>query len=107
MTYYIYILQCADETYYTGLTSDLKRRLREHTSGKDHRAFTYSRRPVKLVWFEEIADKETARRREKQVKSMKRTKKEALALEAKDSLENANKSLDRGARGDEIIANSG
>lgn len=107
MIYYIYILQCADESYYTGLTNDLKRRLREHASGKDHRAFTYSRRPVKLVWFEEIADKETARQREKQVKSMKRSKKEALALEAQDSLENVNKSLDRGARGDEKIANSG
>jgi len=107
MTYYIYILQCADETYYTGLTYDLKRRLREHTSGKDHRAFTYSRRPVKLVWFEEIADKETARRREKQVKSMKRTKKEALALEGKGSLEVANNNLDRGARGTAKIANSG
>lgn len=106
MTYYIYILQCADESYYTGLTNDLKRRLREHASGKDHRAFTYSRRPVKLVWFEEIADKETARRREKQVKSMKRGKKEALALEGKDSLDSVDNSLDRGARGTAKIANS-
>jgi len=107
MTYYIYILQCADETFYTGLTNDLKRRLREHAGGKDHRAYTYSRRPVKLVWFEEIADKETARRREKQVKNMKRGKKEALALEGKSSLENANNSLDRGARGSDKSANSG
>jgi len=98
MTYYIYILRCADETYYTGLTNDLKRRLREHASGKDHRAFTYSRRPVKLVWFEELADKETARRREKQVKNMKRGKKEALALEGKDSLEEAGNSRDRGTQ---------
>ena len=87
MPYFIYILHCADETYYTGLTSDLKRRLREHASGKDHRAFTYSRRPVRLVWFEEIADKETARQREKKVKSLKRAQKEALALKGNDSLE--------------------
>jgi putative endonuclease len=107
MTYYIYMLLCADETYYTGLTSDLKRRLREHASGKDHRAFTYSRRPVKLVWFEEIADKETARRREKQVKNLKRGKKEALALEGKDDLEHLNNSLDQGARGGEKRANLG
>ena len=98
MTYYIYVLQCADDTFYTGLTNDLKRRLREHASGKDHRAFTYSRRPVKLVWFEELADKESARRREKQVKGMKRGKKEALALEGKNSLEHVNTSHDRGAR---------
>jgi putative endonuclease len=102
MPYSIYILLCADETFYTGLTSDLKRRLREHASGKDHRAFTYSRRPVKLVWFEEIADKETARQREKQVKSLKRGQKEALALKGKASLEEAYNSLGKGSRGREI-----
>ncbi|OGO34236.1 MAG: hypothetical protein A2Z16_12560 [Chloroflexi bacterium RBG_16_54_18] len=107
MTFYIYILLCADETYYTGLTSDLTRRLREHTSGKDHRAFTYSRRPVKLVWFEEIGDKETARLREKQVKNMRREKKEALAQNGKDSLEDALKSLDKGQRFKESRGNSG
>lgn len=87
MLYYIYILHCSDDSYYTGLTSDLKRRLREHASGKDHRAFTYSRRPVQLVWFEEITGKEAARLREKQVKSMKRGQKEALAQKEKDRLE--------------------
>jgi putative endonuclease len=107
MTYYIYMLHCADDTYYTGLTSDLKRRLREHASGKDHRAFTYSRRPLKLVWFEEIADKETARQREKQVKSLKRGKKEALTIKEKDSLEEALNSLDQGRRGIKAGGNSG
>jgi putative endonuclease len=87
MPYYIYLLHCADANYYTGLTADLKRRLREHASGKDHRAYTYSRRPVKLVWFEEIDDKETARQREKQVKSLKRLQKEALAKQQAGSLE--------------------
>jgi putative endonuclease len=96
MTYFIYVLQCADETYYTGLTSDLKRRLREHASGKDHRAFTFSRRPVKLVWFEKIGDKETARLREKQVKNLRHEKKGALAQNGKDSLEEALNSLDKG-----------
>ena len=107
MTYYIYMLLCADDSYYTGLTGDLKRRLREHASGKDHRSFTHSRRPVKLVWFEEIADLETARLREKQVKSMKRGKKEALALKEKDSLEQALINLEKNSRGNEIRANSG
>jgi putative endonuclease len=87
MPYYIYILLCADANYYTGLTTDLKRRLREHARGKDHRAYTYSRRPVKLVWFEEVADKETARQREKQVKSLRRLQKEALAQQQAESLE--------------------
>jgi putative endonuclease len=78
MTYYIYILQCADGSYYTGLTGDLKRRVREHIHGKHHRAYTYSRRPVKLVWSEQVAGSEAAKLREKQVKALKRPQKEAL-----------------------------
>lgn len=89
MPYYIYILHCSDDSYYTGLTGDLKRRLSEHVSGKHHRAFTYSRRPVRLVWFEEIEGKEAARQREKQVKNMKRGQKESLALKERDRLEDA------------------
>lgn len=86
MPYFVYILYCSDGTFYTGLTAHLKRRLREHRSGKDHRAFTFSRRPVRLVWYEEVTDLETARRREKQVKSLKRGQKEALALEMETGL---------------------
>jgi 2-hydroxy-3-oxopropionate reductase len=79
--YFVYILDCADGTYYTGYTSDLKRRIRRHTNGEDKRAYTYSRRPVRLVWFEEQPSKEDARRREKQVKSYSRQRKTALVRE--------------------------
>ena len=78
MPYYIYILQCADDTLYTGSTSDLKRRIREHASGKHRRAYTYSRRPIKLVWFEEVEGREAAKVREKQVKALGRKGKERL-----------------------------
>jgi len=74
----VYILHCADDTYYTGITRDLKRRVREHASGKHHRAYTYSRRPVRLVWHEEVEGKEVAETREKQVKAMNRRQKEKL-----------------------------
>ena len=70
--YYVYILECADGTYYTGYTSDLKRRISRHAGGADKRAYTYSRRPVRLAWFEEQPSKEEAKLREKQVKSYSR-----------------------------------
>jgi len=76
--YIVYILHCADDTLYTGMTSDLKRRVRDHTSGKHRRAYTYSRRPVRLVWHEQVQGKEAAEAREKQVKAMNRRQKEKL-----------------------------
>jgi putative endonuclease len=77
-SYSIYILHCSDGTYYTGLTTDLKRRVREHVSGKHHRAYTYSRRPVRLVWHEAVEGKGAAEAREKQVKAMSPSRKEKL-----------------------------
>lgn len=77
-SYSVYILHCADDTLYTGMTGDLKRRVRDHASGKHHRAYTYSRRPVRLVWHEEVESKEAAEAREKQVKAMSRPRKEKL-----------------------------
>lgn len=78
MLYYVYILQCADGSYYTGSTSDLSRRFTEHMSGVDHFAYTYSRRPLKLVWTEECMSKEQALSFERQVNGWSRAKKEAL-----------------------------
>ena len=48
--YYIYILECADKTYYTGFTSNLEKRIQEHESGKYKDSYTYKRRPVKLIF---------------------------------------------------------
>ena len=44
--YYTYILECADQTYYTGFTSNLEKRLMDHNQGRDKDAYTYKRRPV-------------------------------------------------------------
>jgi putative endonuclease len=76
--YYIYILQCADNSFYTGATSDLSRRVYEHEIGADRTAYTYSRRPVKLVWAQECLTREEALRLEHQIKGWSRTKKAAL-----------------------------
>jgi predicted GIY-YIG superfamily endonuclease len=75
MAYFVYILRCADGTYYTGYTGDLLRRYKQHQSGAIPRSYTKSRRPVELVWVEEYETKEDARTNEKKVKRLKTEKK--------------------------------
>ena len=60
---YTYMLQCGDGTYYTGWTNDLDRRLKAHNEGKGGK-YTRSRRPVRLVYYEEHETKQEAMRRE-------------------------------------------
>jgi predicted GIY-YIG superfamily endonuclease len=82
MSYFVYILICADGSYYTGMTSNLKQRISKHVSGSNKRAYTYSRRPVKLVWSEELPTQEDAKIREKQIKTLSRKRKEILIQKA-------------------------
>lgn len=77
-TYYVYILQCSDNSYYTGVTNDVERRVIEHNLGDDKRAYTFRKRQVKLVWFEYYNDINQAIGKEKQIKGWSRQKKEAL-----------------------------
>jgi len=51
-TYYVYILKCSDGLLYIGFTNDIARRLEEHQKGKSKSAFTYSRRPVELIFHQ-------------------------------------------------------
>ena len=76
--YYVYILKCADETYYVGITSRLKQRFIEHQTGFHPESYTNSRRPVELVFFAEFSDVRVAISKEKQIKKWSRVKKEAL-----------------------------
>ena len=76
--YFVYILLCNDNSYYTGITNDLDRRLYEHENGFDPKSYTYKRRPVKLVFHEMFAEVVQAIAFEKQVKGWSRTKKEAI-----------------------------
>ena len=75
--YYCYVLRCADGTLYTGVTTDIARRVDEHNGGKGAR-YTASRRPVRLVWKEEHADRSSAQRREAAIKGWSRSRKEAF-----------------------------
>ncbi|WP_158974282.1 GIY-YIG nuclease family protein [Cellulophaga sp. L1A9] len=77
-TYYVYILKCFDKTYYTGFTSDLHSRLAEHDSGKHHDSYTFSRRPVHLVFYCEFTESSLAIDTEKKIKKWSKAKKEAL-----------------------------
>lgn len=81
----MYILKCSDESYYTGYTSDLTRRVNEHNF-KKYDGYTSSRLPVKLVFQQEFSDLEDALRAEKQIKGWSRKKKEALINGDFDSL---------------------
>ena len=78
MPYYTYILKCADGSYYTGSTTNLELRLSEHSEGIDPHDYTFSRRPVELVWSEEFNTHDEAFRAEHQIKGWSRAKKEAL-----------------------------
>lgn len=78
LTFYIYILECADNTYYTGCTQNLKKRLKEHNFLKSGAHYTKIRRPVVLKYHEECATLLEARRREAEIKTWERKRKEAL-----------------------------
>jgi putative endonuclease len=75
MPYYCYILFCADGTLYTGITSDLSRRVLEHNSDNKGAKYTRSRRPVSLAYYEKLEDKSSALKREYRLKKLTRTKK--------------------------------
>lgn len=76
--YFVYILKCNDDTYYTGVTNDIERRLGEHQEGIDVNSYTGKRRPVKLMFYAEFSNIEFAIEKEKQIKKWSRSKKEAL-----------------------------
>ena|GEM_PF-223273 len=80
-SYYVYILECSDRSYYTGVTNDPDRRLVEHQSDEEPTSYTYSRRPVILKYVSHFQFINDAIEFEKQIKGWSRAKKEALFLE--------------------------
>jgi putative endonuclease len=77
-----YILCCADNTLYTGISNDLKKRLAAHKAGTAAK-YTKARGPFELVFAERCADKSTALKREMEIKNLARTEKLALIKSAK------------------------
>jgi putative endonuclease len=80
-TWCVYMVRCSDGTLYTGIAKDLEKRIEAHNSGKDGARYTRSRRPVTLVYAEEVESKSTAARLEHQLKRLPRSKKEGLLHE--------------------------
>ncbi|PKA83442.1 putative endonuclease [Ulvibacter sp. MAR_2010_11] len=78
-SYYIYILKCADGLLYTGLTNDIARRLLEHQNGLNKTSFTFKRRPVELIFHQELNDIRQAIYFEKKIKRWSAKKKMSLA----------------------------
>jgi len=76
---FVYILQCNDDSYYTGVTSDIERRIWEHSNPIDFNSYVSKRLPFELVYCAEFyGDPKQAIAFEKQVKGWTRAKKEAL-----------------------------
>lgn len=78
MALYLYILKCADNSYYTGVTNDLDRRILEHQAGIKRDCYTFHKRPVCLVFSELFIDNMLGIEWEKRIKGWTRKKKEAL-----------------------------
>jgi formiminotetrahydrofolate cyclodeaminase/predicted GIY-YIG superfamily endonuclease len=76
---YVYLVRCADGSYYTGWTTDLARRVATHNRGAGAR-YTRSRRPVTLAYFETLPDARAARRREARLRRLSHAAKHALAV---------------------------
>lgn len=75
--HYVYILSCADDTFYTGYTTDPERRLAEHNAG-DGAKYTRGRTPVDLVYLESHESKSAAMSREYEIKQFRRNEKRQL-----------------------------
>ena len=76
--YYVYILECSDNSYYTGVTNNLDKRMHQHQSGENKSCYTFSRRPVILRYSIHCNDIKQAIAWEKQIKGWTRKKKQAL-----------------------------
>jgi len=71
----IYILKCADETLYTGITTDLQRRVAEHNNSNLGAKYTSGRRPVALVWSKKFGSRSLASKEENRIKKLPREEK--------------------------------
>ena len=90
-TSYVYILQCSDESFYIGVTSDLTKRMHQHDSGFYLSCYTFKRRPLKLVYYAEFSNIIMAIDTEKQIKKWSRAKRLALIKGDFDLLSNLSK----------------
>ena len=78
--WYVYILECSDKTFYTGITSDIRRRIKEHNSSPKGAKYTKGRGPVKLVYLRRKKNKTTASKEEYRIKNLTKKEKTEMIL---------------------------
>ena len=78
MTFWVYILRCADGSYYTGHTDNLENRIYQHNTGVFSNCYTFKRRPLELIFSQDFPTREQALASEQQIKGWSRKKKEAM-----------------------------
>ena len=76
--WYLYVVRCSDSTLYTGVTTDLKRRLNEHNTGNRGAKYTKTRRPTNLVYYELYQSRSSAQKAEHKFKKLTREQKEKI-----------------------------
>jgi len=89
--YFVYLLRCSDHSFYAGVTNNVEKRLEEHLQGIDPKCYTFSRRPLELVYRAEFSGITDAIAFEKQIKRWSRKKKEALIDRDQEALEHFSK----------------
>lgn len=82
MSFFVYILECADGTYYSGSTNNLEKRIHDHNFSKNGAHYTKIRRPVILKYFETVSSLSEARKREAELKRLTRQEKEGLVIKS-------------------------
>lgn len=75
---FVYIVRCNDNSLYTGIAKDLDKRISDHNNSKIWAKYTKSRRPVMLMWFKKVADRNEASKLELRIKKMPKQKKEEM-----------------------------
>jgi putative endonuclease len=82
--WFVYIVRCSDQSLYTGITTDLTRRLDEHNHKINGAKYTRLRRPVSLVWSQTCTDRSDASKKEYSIKKLRKSKKEQMIVLQKD-----------------------
>jgi putative endonuclease len=85
--HFVYMLQCADGSFYMGYATDVKRRLREHNESPKAAKYTRGRRPLTLAYYEECESRSDALKRENALRKLTRVQKEQLANDFKSNLD--------------------
>lgn len=85
-TWFVYIVQCSDNSLYTGITTDCTRRVKEHNQSKKGAKYTRNRRPVTLIYWEKFKSRSEASIREAEIKKMSADNKKRLIMYNKEHL---------------------